>query len=76
MKKTLLLFPLILFAQIDKIEYKGLLHISPITANSIIKIHKNDNFNVEKIDESIKALYKTGYFQTIKAVKEGKETNG
>ncbi|ACM92800.1 outer membrane protein, OMP85 family [Nautilia profundicola AmH] len=71
MKKTLLLFPLILFAQIDKIEYKGLLHISPITANSIIKIHKNDNFNVEKIDESIKALYKTGYFQTIKAVKEG-----
>jgi outer membrane protein insertion porin family len=62
---------LVLFASIDKIEYKGLLHISPVTANSIIKIHQGDDFDVKKIDESIKALYKTGYFQTIKVDKEG-----
>ncbi|AZV47164.1 outer membrane protein assembly factor BamA [Nautilia sp. PV-1] len=70
MKKTLLLLPMLLFANIDNIEYKGLIHISPVTANSIIKINKGDSFNVKKIDESIKALYKTGYFETIKAVKK------
>ncbi len=69
MKKSLLLFPIILLAQIDKIEYKGLLHISPVTANSLIDIKKGDDFDIEKIDRSIKNLYKTGYFQTVKAVK-------
>ena len=70
MKKTLLLLPLMLLAQINKIEYKGLVHISPITANSIIKINRGENFDIKKIDESIKALYNTGYFQTIKAIKK------
>jgi outer membrane protein insertion porin family len=37
----------------------------------MIQIHKGDSFDLEKIDESIKALYNTGYFQTIKAVKKG-----
>ena len=53
------------------IEYKGLIHISPVTANTILKINKGDTFNTQKIDESIKALYNTGYFETIKAVKNG-----
>ena len=70
MKKVVLFLPLILFAQIDKIEYKGLLHISPVTANSLIYINKGDDFDIEKIDKSIKKLYETGYFQTIKAVKK------
>ena len=70
MKKTLLLLPLMLLAQINKIEYKGLVHISPVTANSIIKINRGENFDIKKIDESIKALYNTGYFQTIKAIKK------
>ena len=71
MKKILILFPLFLLANIDKIEYKGLIHISPVTANTIIKINKGDSFNTQKIDESIKALYNTGYFETIKAIKNG-----
>jgi outer membrane protein insertion porin family len=70
MKKTLLLLPLMLLAQINKIEYKDLVHISPITANSIIKINRGEDFDIKKIDESIKALYNTGYFQTIKAIKK------
>jgi outer membrane protein insertion porin family len=70
MKKALILFPLLLLANIDKIEYKGLIHISPVTANSIINVNIGDEFNPEKIDKSIKSLYKTGYFETIKAVKQ------
>ncbi len=70
MKKFLMLFPLLLFADINTIKYEGLIHISPVTANSIIKINTADGFDLKKIDESIKALYKTGYFQTIKAVKK------
>jgi len=70
MKKTLIFLPLALFASIQDIKYEGLLHISPVTANTIIKIQKGDDFDPEKIDESIKALYSTGYFQTISAVKK------
>jgi len=70
MKKTLLLFPMVLLAQINDIKYSGLIHISPVTANNIIDIHKGDDFDIQKIDKSIKALYSTGYFQTIKAVKK------
>jgi len=69
MKKTLLLLPFILYANIDNIKYEGLLHLSPVTANSIINIHIGDEFDKEKIDESIKSLYDTGYFQTIEAIK-------
>ena len=71
MKKSLLFLPLLVFAQIDNIQYEGLIHISKVTANNMIQIHKGDSFDLEKIDESIKALYNTGYFQTIKAVKKG-----
>jgi len=71
MKKLLLILPTLLLANIEKIEYKGLLHISPISANNIIKIKIGDEFNIEKIDKSIKSLYNTGYFQTIKAIKKG-----
>ncbi|WP_456479742.1 outer membrane protein assembly factor BamA [Nautilia sp.] len=70
MKKLFLLLPVLLLAAIDKIEYRGLIHISPVTANDIIKIHTGDTFDIKKIDESIKALYDTGYFQTIKAERE------
>jgi outer membrane protein insertion porin family len=67
MKKIIAFFPFLLFANVDKIEYKGLIHISPITANTIISIHEGDEFDLKKIDESIKKLYKTEYFKTIKA---------
>ena len=69
MKKYIIfLLPLFIFAAtIKKIEYKGLIHISPISANAIINITPNSQYDIEKIDNAIKALYKTGYFQTIKA---------
>jgi len=68
MKRFLLLMPILIFAQeIENIKYKGLIHISPQTANALIKITPNSEFDIKKIDESIKALYATGYFKNIKA---------
>jgi len=68
MKRFLLLAPALLLSQtITNIQYKGLIHLSPETANTLIKITPNSELNLKKIDESIKALYKTGYFKTIKA---------
>ncbi len=69
MKKYILfLLPIALLAnEIKKIEYKGLIHISPISANTIVNITPNSDFNIQKIDKAIQNLYKTGYFQTIKA---------
>jgi outer membrane protein insertion porin family len=66
MKKIAFFIPLLLFANVENIEYKGLIHISPITANTIISIHKGDKFDIKKIDASIKKLYNTGYFKKIK----------
>ena len=67
MKKILLILPALIFANIENIKYKGLIHLSPESANTIIKITPNSKFDIKKIDESIKALYQTGYFKTIKA---------
>ena len=68
MKRIILLLPALMFAQnIKNIQYKGLIHLSPQTANALIKITPNSELNLTKVDESIKALYSTGYFKTIKA---------
>ena len=68
MKKFIYFLPAVILAQnITQIDYKGLIHISPVSANAIIKITPNSDYNIQKIDESIKALYKTGYFKKIKA---------
>jgi outer membrane protein insertion porin family len=66
-KSALLILPLFLLAaDIKEIKYKGLIHISPISANALIKVTPNSEYDIKKIDESIKSLYKTGYFETIK----------
>ncbi|WP_457561562.1 outer membrane protein assembly factor BamA [Caminibacter pacificus] len=69
MKRLLIfLLPIIIFAQtITKVDYKGLIHISPITASTITQITPNSQFDIEKIDKAVKNLYKTGYFEEIKA---------
>ena len=68
MRKVIYFLPTLLLAQtIDNIEYKGLIHLSPQSANTLIKIRPHSEFDLKKIDESIKALYSTGYFKTIKA---------
>ncbi|QCT94110.1 outer membrane protein assembly factor BamA [Caminibacter mediatlanticus TB-2] len=67
MKKILFLLPILIFAsEIKEIKYKGLIHISPVSANAIINITPNSKYDINKIDKSIKKLYKTGYFKTIK----------
>ena len=67
MKKLIFILPLIVFAsEIKDIKYKGLIHLSPISANAIINISPNSKYNIEKIDKSIKNLYQTGYFKTIR----------
>jgi len=68
MRKILLPFlPFILFAQtIEEVDYKGLIHISPITAQAITKITPNSDITIEDVDRALKNLYKTGYFETIK----------
>ena len=68
MKKFIFFLPAVILAQnINQIDYKGLIHISPVSANAIIKLTPNSNYDIKKIDESIKALYNTGYFKNIKA---------
>ncbi len=70
MKKIALFLPIFLFANIDKIEFDGLLHLSPLTAKSIIDIKEGDKFDIEKVDKSIKELYETGYFKNIEVIKD------
>ena len=68
MRKFIWFLPVLILAQqIENIEYKGLIHLSPQTANTLIDIVPNSTFNLSKIDKSIKNLYKTGYFKTIAA---------
>jgi len=68
MKKILYILPMFAFSQtINSISFKGLIHISPESANNIIKILPHTKYDIKKIDESIKALYNTGYFKDIKA---------
>lgn len=68
MKKYMIfMLPIMLLAsEIKKIEYEGLIHISKTSANAITELTPNSKYNIEKIDNAIKKLYETGYFQTIK----------
>ena len=68
MKKLLFLAPIALFAsQIQKVEFVGLKHISPITAQDISLVHKGDELNLDKVNQTIKKFYNYGYFDDIKA---------
>ncbi len=66
MKKIAILFPsLILASNIQTIEFKDLIHLSPLTAKSLITIRENEEYDIKKVDESLKKLFETGYFQNI-----------
>ena len=68
MKRLLFFTPLLLLANsITDIKFEGLKHISKISANEISLLHKGDEFNLEKVDLSIKKFYKYGYFKKIEA---------
>jgi len=62
---SVVLSSILLSQPITKIEYKGLLHLSKDVASEITGIHVGDEFDINKIDESLKKLYKQGYFLDI-----------
>lgn len=62
---TLLLASTSLLAEIKDIKIEGLNQISQNVALEIIKLDKGDKIDIEIIDESIKLLFKQGYFEDI-----------
>ncbi|NPA82316.1 MAG: outer membrane protein assembly factor BamA [Epsilonproteobacteria bacterium] len=56
---------------IKDIKFEGLIHISPAIAKEIIGIKKGSKFDIEKIDKSIKKLFKQKYFKDIWVTDEG-----
>jgi len=62
---SITLSSILLSQPITKIEYKGLMHLSPDVASEITGLHEGDEFDINKIDESLKKLYKQGYFSDI-----------
>jgi len=50
---------------ITSIEYKGLLHLSKDMAAEISGVRVGDEFDINKIDQSLKSLYRQGYFSDI-----------
>ena len=69
MKKILLLWfiPFMLFANIKEIKYEGLIHLSKVSANNISLLKQGDTFDEKKVNQTIKAFYNYGYFETINA---------
>jgi outer membrane protein insertion porin family len=62
---SLTLSSLLLSQTITSIKYDGLLHLSTDVATEISGIHVGDEFDINKIDESLKKFYKQGYFSDI-----------
>ena len=62
---SITLSSILLSQPITKIEYKGLMHLSPDVASEISGLHVGDEFDINKIDESLKKFYKQGYFSDI-----------
>jgi len=62
---SITLSSILLSQPITKIEYKGLIHLSPDVASEISGLHVGDEFDINKIDESLKKFYKQGYFSDI-----------
>lgn len=50
---------------VKEIKFEGLLHISESVAKEIIDIPEGSKIDIEKIDRSIKKLYKQQYFMDI-----------
>lgn len=54
-----------LFANIEDIKFEGLNQISESVAKEMIKVNVGDRIDIERIDESIKFLFRQGYFEDI-----------
>ena len=67
-KKILFLVPFMLYAsQIKDIRFTGLTHFSKVSALNSSLLQKGDEFNLKKIENTIKNYYSYGYFKDIKA---------
>lgn len=70
----LLIAPILLFSQtINKITFENLYQISPTSAKEIIGITSGDEASYEKINESLKVLYKNRFFKNIEVYLNGSE---
>lgn len=52
---------------IQTLQLEGLHQISPVTAKMKLRVREGGEFSLEKVDQSIVNLYRTGYFQQIEA---------
>lgn len=67
---TAMLGSSLLAKNIKTIQFDGLIHLSEPTARELININDGDVFNIDKIDTSIKKLYKQEYFKDIWVTEE------
>lgn len=58
-------------AQIAAIHVRGVQRIEPATVISYLTVKQGDEFNEDKINESLKALFTTGFFSDIVMSREG-----
>jgi outer membrane protein insertion porin family len=53
-------------SKIKTIDYQGNQRISDQTIFAYLQLNSGDNFDQKKVDESIKSLFKTGFFSDVK----------
>jgi len=74
MKKFLVLLLMsvlsVVASTVKEIRFESLIHISSEVAKEMIKIKEGDELDIEKVDSSIKILFKQGYFKDIWVTEE------
>ncbi len=65
-------FPIFVFGvNLKKVEFEGLIHISPIVAQEMIGVKIGEPIDIKKIDDSIYRFYEQGYFKDIYVTEDG-----
>ncbi len=70
------MLPVMVFAQVamqrvSSVKVEGVQRIEPATVLSYLTIKPGDNFDPTRINESLKALFATGFFSDIQFAREG-----
>lgn len=66
-----ILLPTLLFSiDLKRIEYQGLVHISPVVATEMIDIQEGERIDVTKVNKAIVRFYEQGYFKDIWVMEE------
>lgn len=55
---------------LKRIDFVGLIHISPVVAMEVIGLQEGDSIDIEKVNQSIIKFYKQGYFKDIYVTEE------